>query len=314
LVALEMESGTTPQRGQGGPTLRRFVVGYDESEGARVAGSFALWLAARVGAQVVLAHVCPSPPNHGAGGHVVPDLAERALGYEERWHGRLQRLRELSSAPENVEVRLLRGSAPGGLVWLARSIGADAVFAGLRGNGTVRHALPGSTAVGLLQHATCPVMLFPESAFAEPELGAGAVMVGVDGSAGASHALAYAQPLAAAIGADLVVVHIVDMRVPFVEEPTDAMRAELLRNGRDVVHQARREIAAPVNGIREEVFAGRPCEDLTEACERHGARIAVVGSRGCGGFEGLTLGSTARVVVDHAVCPVLVTRPLGGVK
>jgi nucleotide-binding universal stress UspA family protein len=37
-----------------------------------------------------------------------------------------------------------------------------------------------------------------------------------------------------------------------------------------------------------------------------GAQLLVVGSRGRGAFKGLVMGSTSRVMIQHAPCPVLV--------
>lgn len=40
------------------------------------------------------------------------------------------------------------------------------------------------------------------------------------------------------------------------------------------------------------------------------AQLLVVGSRGHGGFTGMLLGSTGQALVHHAICPVLIVRPV----
>jgi nucleotide-binding universal stress UspA family protein len=139
---------------------------------------------------------------------------------------------------------------------------------------------------------------------AEPE---GAVVVGVDGSPGSSHALAWAAGEARLRGTRLRVVHgwtIPTMVYPsylppdvFTEMPAEARRqvdaqvAEVLGPAPDV----------PVDLVVEE---GRPAEVVIEAAK--GADLVVVGTRGRGGFAGLLLGSVSSQVAHHAPCPVVI--------
>jgi hypothetical protein len=59
----------------------------------------------------------------------------------------------------------------------------------------------------------------------------------------------------------------------------------------------------PVDG---QVVDGFPA--LILMAEAESAQLAVVGSRGLGGFPGLRVGSVALALVAHAACPVVVIR------
>jgi nucleotide-binding universal stress UspA family protein len=133
------------------------------------------------------------------------------------------------------------------------------------------------------------------------------VVVGVDGSPGSSHALAWAADEARLRGTRLRVVcgwTIPTMLYPsylppdvFTEMPADARRqvdaqvAEVLGAAPDI----------PVDIVVEE---GRPAEVVIEAAK--GADLVVVGTRGHGGFAGLLLGSVSSQVAHHAPCPVVI--------
>jgi nucleotide-binding universal stress UspA family protein len=103
-------------------------------------------------------------------------------------------------------------------------------------------------------------------------------------------------------------VHVVDARLPLASAPMTGVVEELRRHGRTLLHEARITVRAPLDEVVEELREGSSREDLVAACAEHRPAIAVVGSRGIGGFRGLLLGSTARELVSHAGCPVLVTR------
>ena len=60
----------------------------------------------------------------------------------------------------------------------------------------------------------------------------------------------------------------------------------------------------PEVAVEHDVDWRRPTVALQDGAK--GAQLLVVGSRGRGAFKGLVMGSTSRVMIQHAPCPVLV--------
>lgn len=284
--------------------LSRLVVGYDGSPASDAAARFALALALRTDATVTLLHAGPTPWA-GAADRRLSEAAEQVVAYEREWYARLCAFEE--EGP--VTARIERGNPAGALIAAALETAADLVLIGSRGAGRVRGALMGSVSSQLLSHAPCSVMVFRD---ATPTPGLPrAVVVGVDGSPSALHAVAIGQVLAAAMGARLVLVHAYDARVTFGSHPSQAMADLARRHGREVLSEARGVAHAPFD---TELVQGDASTVLTEACVKLGPAVLVVGSRGLGGFKELLLGSTARWLAGSAPCPVVVARAASAEK
>jgi nucleotide-binding universal stress UspA family protein len=53
---------------------------------------------------------------------------------------------------------------------------------------------------------------------------------------------------------------------------------------------------------------GYPADELVAHCDRVGASLVVVGTRGRGRVASAVLGSTSMRILEHAHCPVLIAK------
>jgi nucleotide-binding universal stress UspA family protein len=146
------------------------------------------------------------------------------------------------------------------------------------------------------------------------------VVVGVDGSAGARHALRWAAAEARLRKVRLRVVHA--WRFGFTGIPADGYGyvgdspglftaegiSDLRRAAEELLDRAITEIATEARGIgiERQVIEGGAAEVLVGAVTE--GDLLVVGSRGHGGLAGLLLGSTSQQCAHHASCPVVIVR------
>ncbi|HEY0951154.1 universal stress protein [Nocardioides sp.] len=144
----------------------------------------------------------------------------------------------------------------------------------------------------------------------------GAVVVGVDGSESATHALAWAAEQAAAEQRPLVLVHAGPGAAPggpgwMEASGLDHHRLTLLLkdDARALLDHEDAPVRArhPDLDIHHVVRLGDPRQVLLEATTD--AHLLVVGTRGLGPVRHLLLGSVSSALVKHATCPVVVVRP-----
>jgi len=135
----------------------------------------------------------------------------------------------------------------------------------------------------------------------------GGIVVGVDGSASAESAARWAADEAHRRELPLTIVHAVHLPDALTAplEPYD--HAEHRRaEGRALLARIAANINAqyPDLAVTTELSAFSPAHALEAAS--HAASLIVTGTRGCGGFTGVLLGSVTHALAAHARCPLVV--------
>jgi nucleotide-binding universal stress UspA family protein len=283
-------------------TVRKIVVGYDNSADAKAAAVWALDAAERTGAPVefLFAYEWPEwvPATSTVGAPPVqPDgEIERAV------NGMLNEARanaRRSHASVRTETSTVNASAA--LTLIGRSAEAGLIVLGSRGHSGVIGLL-GSVSVAVSENAHCPVVVVRGDPHA-----AGPVVVGVDDSAPAQAALRFA--------AEQARDRRVALRVIRAWLPTDGLgdptpEAALMVTSDeqqafdDMVEQARAE--HPGVDINGETVAEHPAAALVR--ESATAQLLVVGTRGRGPVRGMLLGSVSQHVLRHSTATVAVVH------
>ncbi|MFF0146609.1 nucleotide-binding universal stress UspA family protein [Amycolatopsis sulphurea] len=284
------------------------LAGVDGSASARHAVVWAAEQAARrsLVLRLVQVYVVPSPGITGPGVRGVRSgfrhqarawLAEAEAAVLQRW-------------PSLPTERLVAEGSPVAVL-RRESRGAELAVLGSRGLGGFTGLLVGSTAVGLVAHARCPVVVVRGRMPDDPPPAAGPVVAGLDGSADSDDALGFACAEAVSRHEVLLAVHTWNEqwhadgsarganRVPGEVAAAECRRVEdQLAPWREKFPQLRIDVRAG---------PGRPVRTLLKFGED--AQLVVVGSRGRGGFDGMLLGSTSQALLVHSACPVAVVRP-----
>jgi nucleotide-binding universal stress UspA family protein len=130
-------------------------------------------------------------------------------------------------------------------------------------------------------------------------------VVGLDGSGSSDRALAYAAALAKRDGTKVHVVHVVEVLVGRSGGPLHLDEDQ--RTARIASQVAELKTA----GIDAELevhgsIPGGPAHVITEAAERIGANLIVVGTRGHTAAVGILVGSVSQRLLHLSRCPVLV--------
>jgi nucleotide-binding universal stress UspA family protein len=275
----------------------RILVGVDGSQTAAAALGWAGRLAGAVGAELVVSHVFEprqaevSPEKY----EELKDDAERRL---DGWSEPLT----VSGVPYRP---LLLTGPPDRLLDAAEQEEADLVVVGPRGHGGFASLHVGSLAHHLAHHTTRPLAIVPApGALASFDR----IVIGVDGSEGSAHAVRWCADLARATNAEVIAVYAFEPVVEWImESDPSSWRQAAERELEDMwlapLHEAGVKVRTRV------VEKLHPVAALASVVQEEGADLAVVGTRGIGGFLGLRLGRVPVQVVHHTQLPVVLVPP-----
>ena len=286
----------------------RIVVGVDGSAHARQALRFALAEAALRGARVVVVGSWAIPPLAATGVGMIPafDLLRAELG-DSASEVLARELAEVPDAAAGVEVEqhVAQGDAAGVLVEAAA--GAELLVVGSRGRGGVTGTVLGSVSRACLHHAACPVAVVHDAGPTERSR----IVVGVDGSPGASAALewACAEARLRDVGIYAVCAYDEPWGIASLGMSSAAAVAELrtaLAADAEGALDAAQATAPEGVGVTGEAVQGAAGPTLVSASD--GSALLVVGSRGRGGFKSLLLGSVSQYCAAQARGVVVVVR------
>jgi nucleotide-binding universal stress UspA family protein len=275
----------------------RILYATDGSEGALAAAQVLALLPLETDCHLTILTVVP--PGEEADGQEVVTAGRAALS--------------LSRARLETQVR--HGNPAEEIVRAAEDQPTDLVAVGWSGRSAIARFFVGSVAERVARHAACPVLVARPLRAKLREL-----IAGVDGSEGASRAVAWLQqfplPDECEIRLLTVVTQVEDLVRTSRFFPLPLMAPE---DAQAFVERQRREVqarldevaaafAARARPVVTEIRRGEPATALLAAAEDEGADLIVVGTQGHSPLERFLMGSVSEKVLRHAHCSVLVVR------
>jgi nucleotide-binding universal stress UspA family protein len=140
------------------------------------------------------------------------------------------------------------------------------------------------------------------------------ILVAIDGSPGAAHALKHAAGLAKGLSASLRIIHVVDIGLlpygPELSIDIDALLAARYAAAEKILAAARDSVQAPELEVETRLLdTATPVQHvaaaIAEAAASWPADLLVLGTQGRRGIERWLLGSVAEGVARRASVPVL---------
>jgi nucleotide-binding universal stress UspA family protein len=132
------------------------------------------------------------------------------------------------------------------------------------------------------------------------------IIVAVDGSEPSMRAAAAAERIAARVGFEVVVVHILEVAYSGAAVWTPEMSEGQARELVEGIARGMTGRGLRARAVVREATPGRVAKELLDVAAQEEAEVVVVGSRGQSRLESVVLGSTAYRIVHLADRPVLI--------
>jgi nucleotide-binding universal stress UspA family protein len=288
-------------------TPRKIVVATDFSASAERALAVALEIAERCKSALHLVHALEVPramftPYAVA---VPSDLIEAARGAA---RAKLDAAAARASA-RGLSVATTLGSVPAAafVASLAREVGADLVVVGSRGHTGLKRLALGSVAEHTVRESSVSVLTVRgDGDAATPSV----VVAATDFSEPSQRAVALAAEWASAFGAQLHLVHALELTMPFIAPYEVSVPSTVLDKSYADAVKRLEDTAAKLPGVdaHATVLSAAAHDAIDALAERVKADLIVTGSRGLRGVKHALLGSVAERTLRHAPCSVLTVK------
>lgn len=293
--------------------LRTVVAGVEFTETSLHALEFTIALAQRFDATLHIAHVFGGEDEFLPAASALEYLAQREA--KTRLKLEAKKRAHVDLDPALCHLRLGKPAAE--LCALACEVDADLVVVATEGRTGFERLTLGSTAQKVVRHAPCPVLVVPKRSRTlrveqAQHFRLEKIVVPVDFSQCAEAGALYASHFASRLGANLLLVHVVN--------PVEYMTAEgaiygmawqgLVEQTRGAAEEHIETLAnqLPLIGIEAEtrVVVGDPHNVLEQVTREPSVDLVITSTHGRTGLAHVFLGSTAEYLVRVADCPVLV--------
>jgi nucleotide-binding universal stress UspA family protein len=273
-------------------------------DGTRVSNAAVAWAARAAVAHDELLTLCLVLPADRVD-HLLdtPDLAAATQQHGEYLLARARAKAEAVAPGVRTTLHLASGQPAAEMLRLAEN--ADLVVVGSLGPGWTDRLVIAATATQVAKHAPCTVVVTRLNRYRAKA----PVLVGVDDSDGAQAALEFAFDTASRSGLEVHALHAYTVPPPLPGLPR---KSDLARVSRVAGQECLDDALAlwlekyPHVPVRREVCRGPASRAVVNASLD--ASLAVVGSRGRGGFAQLLLGSVGHYLLWLASCPVAIAR------
>lgn len=299
--------------------ISRLLVPLDLSPTADDCLSTVASLALAADAEVTLLHVLESPAG-ASHEHPTSALAWQLRRCEARTHME-HALARLKQAGVKTKVRIAQGHAAEQILAEAFTAGADLTVLSRHGRSGESKWSIGSTAKKVIERARGSLLIVPvgKRDSIPPRVPPRRILIPLDGSIRAECALAIAHQIAAASGAEIILVHTVrDTHSPprcHVASEDARLEEELAerweRNARAYLARIQCELKMSHKSVRSIVAQGRDAPKvIMDVAEKERADLVVMTAHGMTCNIQKSHGSVAEHLINYCNCPVLLVHDL----
>jgi nucleotide-binding universal stress UspA family protein len=204
------------------------------------------------------------------------------------------------SVADFADVRTVLAEGPPARVLCERSRTAEMVVVGCHGHGGLAGSQLGSVPWQVACHGRGRIVVV-RGRWRPVNQAPGPIVAGVDGSPASDDVLTFAFEEAALRDVPVIAV------CALADAPGKLGGAQRMEEGFSRLMTAHEKERPELTVLRQVAFGSPRSALLTAAAE---AQLLVVGSRGLGGLEGMSLGSVAATLLHHSPCPVAVVHLL----